>query len=139
MFFPKLRACWGGATIAPTAETSAAGPSRRQQQQPDEADSIPPRRSTGSVNNAKRAANWKPKLRMIAEDGVIGGDMERTSGTATGGGGVRTVPASVKKPPVKAKPKSTGTVSGASKHTDYYRKCSRPIPIPAFSPAPFLI
>nr|GMD36903.1 uncharacterized protein LOC109156105 [Ipomoea batatas] len=135
MFFPKLRACWGGATIAPTAETSSAGPSRRQQQQPDEADSIPPRRSTGSVNNAKRAPNWKPKLRMIAEDGVIGGDKERTSGAA----GVRTAPSSVKKPPVKAKPKSSGTVSGASKHSDYYRKCSRPIPIPAFSPAPFLI
>nr|GMD38463.1 uncharacterized protein LOC109156105 [Ipomoea batatas] len=117
MFFPKLRACWGGATIAPTAETSSAGPSRRQQQQPDEADSIPPRRSTGSVNNAKRAPNWKPKLRMIAEDGVIGGDKERTSGAA----GVRTAPSSVKKPPVKAKPKSSGTVSGASKHSDYYR------------------
>ncbi|XP_019159480.1 PREDICTED: uncharacterized protein LOC109156105 [Ipomoea nil] len=129
MFFPKLRACWGGATIAPTAETS--------RKQPDEADSIPPRRSTRStVNNAKRAANWKPKLRVIAEDGVVGGYIDRTSG---GGAGVRTAPSSEKKSPVKAKPKSTGTVSGASKQTDYYRKCSRPIPIPAFSPAPFLI
>lgn len=81
-FFSELGSCLGGATLAPTAETTTSTVNPRQQREAGRLGrggnghaAVAP----GGTRKGKPTTtrHWKPSLSMISEDTIVASDMRR--------------------------------------------------------------
>ncbi|TMW86864.1 uncharacterized protein LOC107025361 [Solanum pennellii] len=137
-FLPEFALCWGGATITPTA-INAAIPE-------DETNSgeatIPSAVGSGRgrrIVKSRNGANWKPALRVIAEERVMSDIVVDRNGNG-GGRNERAVvpPSSCAKSAAKIKAKSISRSKLSPRHGDDYWKSAGPMAVPAFAPTAFL-
>ncbi|MCD7469388.1 hypothetical protein HAX54_008362 [Datura stramonium] len=142
-FLPEFALCWGGATITPTVTeaASAAIPLQEEEEQNrrgnrGEATNPPAMRGGRErrVVKSKNGANWKPALRVIAEERVM-------SDVANGNGGRKegdVPPSSSPKSAAIVKAKSILRSKLSPRHGDDYWKSTGPMAVPAFAPTAFL-
>ncbi|XP_059285049.1 uncharacterized protein LOC132038391 [Lycium ferocissimum] len=142
-FLPEFALCFGGATITPTVTDGATSlllPSENKlggiATKLQLGTSTSHTRNRRPVVKSKNGANnWKPALRVIAEERAV-------SDVVDGNGGGRkeraAVPSTCAKSAAKVKAKFISRSKLSPKHGEDYWKSAGPMAVPAFAPTPFL-
>ncbi|KAG5596930.1 hypothetical protein MTR67_032475 [Solanum verrucosum] len=135
-FLPEFALCWGGATITPTAINAAIPDEERNSGEVTTPSAIRSGRERRIVKS-RNGANWKPALRVIAEERVMSDIVVDGNGR---GRKERAVvpPSSCAKSAAKVKAKSIARSKLSSRHGDDYWKSAGPMAVPAFAPTAFL-
>ncbi|XP_049413887.1 uncharacterized protein LOC125876701 [Solanum stenotomum] len=136
-FLPEFALCWGGATITPTAINAAIPDDEERNSCEVTTPSAIRSGRERRIVKSRNGANWKPALRVIAEERV-------TSDIVVDGNGrgrkERAVvpPSSCAKSAAKVKAKSIARSKLSPRHGDDYWKSAGPMAVPAFAPTAFL-
>ncbi|KAJ8568799.1 hypothetical protein K7X08_032430 [Anisodus acutangulus] len=142
-FLPEFALCFGGATITPTvteAATTSATPFEEKICKGNNGEAITPPvirgRGIRRVVKSKNGANWKPALRVIAEERAMSDVVVNDNGA--GRKERAAVPSTCAKSVAKVKAKSIARSKLSPRHGDDYWKSSGPMFVPAFAPTAFL-
>ncbi|KAK4714234.1 hypothetical protein R3W88_020141 [Solanum pinnatisectum] len=135
-FLPEFALCWGGATITPTSFNAAIPDEERNSGKATSPSAMRGGRGRRIVKS-RNGANWKPALRVIAEEGVMSDIV--VDGNGRGRKERAAVPpSSCAKSVAKIKAKSIARSKLSSRHGDDYWKSAGPMAVPAFAPTAFL-